>query len=99
MILPFVANTVGWLITEMGRQPWVVYGVMKTEDAVSPSVTPNEMLFSLIAFTLIYAFLAVIAVYLFVRHIRKPEFIEADGEEEEVEDPFDRKEEDNHVST
>ena len=98
MILPFVANTVGWLITEMGRQPWVVYGVMKTEDAVSPSVTPNEMLFSLIAFTLIYAFLAVIAVYLFVRHIRKPEFIEADGEEE-VEDPFDRKEEDNHVST
>ena len=37
--LPFIGNTVGWIMTEMGRQPWVVFGVMKTEDAVSPNVT------------------------------------------------------------
>ena len=37
--LPFIANSFGWLMTEMGRQPWVVFGVMKTEDAVSPNVT------------------------------------------------------------
>src|SRR5699024_10283997 len=51
IILPFIANTAGWLLTEMGRQPWVVFGLMKTEDAISHSVTANEMLFSLIAFT------------------------------------------------
>src|SRR5699024_4751494 len=44
IFLPFIANTSGWLLTEMGRQPWVVFGLMKTEDAVSPSVTANEML-------------------------------------------------------
>ncbi len=44
--LPFIGNTVGWIMTEMGRQPWVVFGVMKTEDAVSPNVTFGEVLFS-----------------------------------------------------
>src|SRR5699024_3867829 len=54
MITPFIANTGGWLITEMGRQPWVVFGFMKTEDAISPNVSANEMLFSLLSFTAIY---------------------------------------------
>ena len=69
--LPFIANSVGWLMTEMGRQPWVVFGVMKTEDAVSPNVTAGEVLFSLISFSTLYAILAGVCVYLFVRTIKK----------------------------
>src|SRR5699024_11526522 len=71
IILPFIANTSGWLLTEMGRQPWVVLGLMETSDAISPSVTANEMLFSFIAFTSIYAILGAITIYLFVKHIKK----------------------------
>lgn len=69
--LPFIGNTVGWIVTELGRQPWVVFGVMKTEDAVSPSVTANEVLFSLVTFNLLYAILGAVMVYLFVKHIKK----------------------------
>lgn len=88
--LPFIANSTGWIMTEMGRQPWVVFGLMKTEDAVSPSVTFNEVLFSLISFTTMYTILAIVTIYLFVRHIKKQ------GTEEEVieqsNDPFDKEE-------
>lgn len=86
--LPFIANTAGWIITEMGRQPWVVFGVMKTEDAVSPSVTAGEMLFSLISFTTLYTILAILTIYLFVRHIKKndPEI----KDDTTVKDPFDQ---------
>src|SRR5699024_6927492 len=66
IFLPFIANSTGWIMTEMGRQPFVVFGLMKTEDAVSPSVTVGEMLFSLIAFNLLYEILVFIAFYLFV---------------------------------
>ncbi|MBN3524218.1 cytochrome ubiquinol oxidase subunit I [Paenibacillus apiarius] len=88
---PFLANSAGWLMAEMGRQPWVVFGVMRTEDAISPTVTAGELLFSLIAFTSIYAILAIIDACLFVKVIRK------DGEAEEAEasilyDPFDKEE-------
>ena len=68
--LPFIGNTVGWIMTEMGRQPWVVFGVMKTEDAVSPNVTFGEVLFSLISFTSMYLIMGGICVYLFVRTIK-----------------------------
>lgn len=71
--LPLIANTVGWVMTEIGRQPWVVFGLMKTEDAVSPTVTANEVLFSLISFSAIYAILAGITVYLFARIVRTEE--------------------------
>lgn len=98
MMLPFIANSAGWLITEMGRQPWVVFGEMKTEDAISPSVTVNEMLFSFISFTLIYTILGILTVYLFTRHIRKPEFIEEKTNENN--DPFESGEGGaGHVST
>src|SRR5699024_11933582 len=71
IILPFIANTAGWLLTEMGRQPWVVFGLMKTEEAISHSVTANEMLFSLIAFTLMYTALGAVSGDWFVRHVSK----------------------------
>lgn len=86
--LPFIGNTAGWILTEMGRQPWVVFGLMKTEDAVSPSVTANEMLFSLISFTLLYSILAIVTIFLFVRHIKKKDHEEM--EPNVAQDPFDQ---------
>lgn len=62
--LPYIANTTGWLMTEFGRIPWVVYGLMKIDDAVSPTVSGGVVLFTLIAFTLIYASLMAATIYL-----------------------------------
>ena len=53
--LPYIANTSGWVLTELGRQPFIVYGLLKTEDAMSPGLTTGMVLFSLIGFALIYA--------------------------------------------
>jgi cytochrome bd ubiquinol oxidase subunit I len=64
IILPYLSNTSGWIFTEMGRQPWAVYGLMKTEDAFSPSLTPGMVLTTLIVFTLVYALLIVADIYL-----------------------------------
>jgi cytochrome d ubiquinol oxidase subunit I len=58
--LPLLGSLVGWVFTEMGRQPWIVFGLMLTEDGVSPSVPGWNVLISLVAFTLIYAVLAVV---------------------------------------
>jgi cytochrome d ubiquinol oxidase subunit I len=65
--LPYLANTTGWLMTELGRQPWVVYGVMKTSEAVSTAVSSGEVLTTLILFTLIYGLLMVVDVRLLVK--------------------------------
>ena len=53
--LPYIANTSGWVLTEMGRQPFIVYGLLKTADAMSPGLTTGMVLFSLIGFAVIYA--------------------------------------------
>lgn len=89
--LPFIANSTGWIMTEIGRQPWVVFGVMKTEDAVSPLVTAKEVLFSLIAFSALYAILAGVCAYLFIRVIRNEETGVKVAEQHST-DPFDREE-------
>lgn len=65
--LPFLSNSTGWILTEMGRQPWVVYGLLKTQDAFSPNLTPGMVLTSLIGFTLIYGLLLAADVYLLVK--------------------------------
>lgn len=62
--LPYLANTTGWLMTELGRAPWVVYGLMKIRDAVSPTVGAGSMLISLIGFGVIYALLMAADIYL-----------------------------------
>ncbi|GIP21954.1 cytochrome ubiquinol oxidase subunit I [Paenibacillus sp. J22TS3] len=85
--LPIIANTSGWVMTEFGRQPWTVFGLMQTKDSVSPSVTGGQVLFSLIAFCLIYAALAAVLVYLFVRAIKKGPNAE-EQTEAPVQDPF-----------
>ncbi|MEV5280798.1 cytochrome ubiquinol oxidase subunit I [Streptomyces sp. NPDC051994] len=77
---PLIANSWGWIFTEMGRQPWVVYGVLRTRDAVSPTVSQGEVLTSMIVFTLLYAVLAVIEVRLLVKYVKAgpPELTESD---------------------
>lgn len=62
--LPFMSSIGGWVVTEMGRQPWIVQGLMKTEQAVSPNLTPGMILFSLIGFFLLYVGLIIADVYL-----------------------------------
>ena len=71
LALPFIANSVGWIFTEMGRQPWAVYGVLKTSASLSPGVTAASMLISLIALTVLYGVLAVIEAGLMVRFAKQ----------------------------
>lgn len=69
-LLPYLANTTGWIMTEMGRQPWVVFGLVKTADAVSPNLTPGMVLTTLIGFALIYGLLIAADVYLLLKYIK-----------------------------
>ncbi len=69
-LLPLFANSFGWIFTEMGRQPWAVFGLMTTAHGVSPSVSVTEALISLIVLTLLYAGLAVVEVRLMLTYIR-----------------------------
>lgn len=70
-LLPYLANTAGWLLTENARQPWIVTGLMKTADAVSPALTPTSVLISLVGFIVIYTLLMAVDVFLLVRTARK----------------------------
>ena len=69
--LPFIANTAGWVLTEMGRQPWVVYGLLLTEDGVSQSVSRWEVILTLSGFTLVYGVLMFVTVGLIKRQVDK----------------------------
>jgi len=68
--LPYIANTTGWLLTEVGRQPWIVFGLQKTEDAVSPAVSAGTVLFSLATFTVLYGALMVADIYLLSKYAK-----------------------------
>jgi cytochrome bd ubiquinol oxidase subunit I len=70
MALPYLANTAGWIMTEVGRQPWIVVGLLKTSAGVSPTVNAGSVLFSLIAFALVYGVLMVVDVFLLARYAR-----------------------------
>jgi len=70
ILLPYVANSSGWILTEMGRQPWIVYGLLKTTDAVSPNVPGAMVLLSLALFTLVYGILMVADVYLLAKYAK-----------------------------
>ena len=69
--LPLLANSFGWIFTEMGRQPWGVFGLMPTAAGVSPGTTQAEVLTTLIGFTALYGVLAVIEMKLLLTYIRK----------------------------
>jgi cytochrome d ubiquinol oxidase subunit I len=64
MALPYLASTFGWILTESARQPWIVYGLLKVQDAVSPNLTTGEVLFSLIVFTVLLGALIAVTGYL-----------------------------------
>ncbi len=65
--IPVLAISLGWMFTEMGRQPWIVFSLLKTADAVSPGINGVDVLISLIAFTAIYGVLAIIELKLFLK--------------------------------
>ena len=81
--LPFLANFAGWILTEAGRQPWVVYGLLKTEDAVSSTVSTWTVGLSLGVFVSLYAVLGAVDFYLMRRYARldPPEVGREDEEE------------------
>jgi cytochrome bd ubiquinol oxidase subunit I len=73
--LPYLATTTGWILTEVGRAPWIVFGLMKIEDAVSPNVAAGAVLFTLITFTVIYGVLMAADIYLLRKFARQPEAV------------------------
>jgi cytochrome bd ubiquinol oxidase subunit I len=70
VLLPQIANQVGWYSAEVGRQPWVVYGLLRTSDALSENVTGGQILFSLILFIFIYIVLFSLFIYLLNKKIQ-----------------------------
>jgi cytochrome d ubiquinol oxidase subunit I len=89
-VLPLAANCFGWIMREMGRQPWVVFGQMLTADGVSPNVSVGEVATSLTVFTLIYGVLAVIEVRLLLTYARQGLPDVSPPSEEETESEEDR---------
>jgi cytochrome d ubiquinol oxidase subunit I len=69
--LPFLMNTAGWLLTESGRQPWAVQGILLTKNAVSPSVSTAAIAFSLAVFVALYGVLGVVDLMLMLRYARR----------------------------
>mgnify|MGYP003113581386 FL=1 len=82
-LLPQIANQVGWFSAEMGRQPWVVYGLLRTNEAFSQAVTANQVLFSLILFFAVYALLFLLFVYLLNKKIKHGPYEEANDEDDD----------------
>jgi cytochrome d ubiquinol oxidase subunit I len=78
LLFPLVGISAGWIFTEMGRQPWIVFGLMKTADGVSPTLTTFQVGLSLVVFTLLYGALAVVEVGLLIRAVKigPPETVE-----------------------
>jgi cytochrome d ubiquinol oxidase subunit I len=71
VVTPFLMNTAGWFLTENGRQPWIVQGLLKTSNGVSPTVSAAWIWISLVTFVLVYAIFAVIDGVLMVRYGRR----------------------------
>ncbi|MCK4894781.1 MAG: cytochrome ubiquinol oxidase subunit I [Calditrichia bacterium] len=71
VLAPQIGNQVGWFTAEVGRQPWIVYGLMRTSDGLSKAVSAGQVLFSLILFTLIYSLLFVLFIFLLDRKIKQ----------------------------
>ncbi len=80
-LLPTIAITAGWLVAETGRWPWIVHGLQKIEDAVSPSITAGNIFFSLVSFLILYGVLAVVGVSLILKYGKSdPAAAEGKGE-------------------
>jgi cytochrome d ubiquinol oxidase subunit I len=66
---PFIANTAGWMTTELGRQPWLAYGLLRTSEGVSPIVSSGNVLFSLIGFAGMYTLLSILWLTIMVQEV------------------------------
>jgi cytochrome d ubiquinol oxidase subunit I len=66
---PYIANTAGWMVAELGRQPWVVYGLMRTAEASSPRVGAGDVAFTALGFSGLYALLSILFLFLVGREI------------------------------
>jgi cytochrome d ubiquinol oxidase subunit I len=71
VVLPFLMNTAGWLLTESGRQPWIVQGIMLTKNGISPSLSTTWIAISLVAFVLVYAVIATVELLLMLKYSRQ----------------------------
>ncbi|MBI5280221.1 MAG: cytochrome ubiquinol oxidase subunit I, partial [Candidatus Solibacter usitatus] len=69
MPLPYVANTAGWMTAELGRQPWLIYGLMRTSEGTSPHVSSGSAMFSLLGFMGLYTMLAMLGLFMVWRQI------------------------------
>jgi len=80
-LLPTIAITAGWIIAETGRWPWIVHGLQKIEDAVSPTITPGNIIFSLVSFMVLYSVLGFIGIKLMIKYgTNDPAAAEGKGE-------------------
>jgi cytochrome d ubiquinol oxidase subunit I len=80
-LLPTVASIAGWLVAETGRWPWIVHGLQKIEDAVSPAITPGGIIFSMTTFLVLYTILGVVGVALMIKYgTSEPALAEDKGE-------------------
>lgn len=70
VVLPQIVNQVGWYSAEIGRQPWVVYNLLRTSDALSENVRTEQLIFSLILFTIVYLILFSLFIYLLNKKIQ-----------------------------
>lgn len=71
LVLPFIANSTGWILTEVSRTPWIVFGLLKLDQAVSPTVSKTYVFISLIVFALLYSILIVIDIGLMAKFAKK----------------------------
>jgi cytochrome d ubiquinol oxidase subunit I len=71
VILPFLINTAGWLLTESGRQPWIVQGIMLTKNGISPSTTFTYLVISVVIFIALYLALAALFLVFMLRYSRR----------------------------
>ena len=71
VVLPFLMNTAGWLLTESGRQPWIVQGIMLTKNGISPSLSTTWIAISLTVFVLVYAVIATVDLLLMLKYSRQ----------------------------
>jgi len=82
--LPYIATTAGWMTTEIGRQPWLVYGLMRTVEGASPHVSSGNVLFTLLGFAFMYLLMGLLFIMLVLRVISVgPTAAETHTEEEE----------------
>lgn len=85
---PQIANQVGWITAEVGRQPWIVYGLLRTSEGLSKAVTADQIVFSLILFSVIYLILFILFIYLLNEKIQhgpeEPETIVSEYEKQKI---------------